>query len=54
MIFQLCSRKNNLEKEHEKIQSRTRKWTLTFVMTGRSALSIELIKATGEQAIVSL
>ena len=28
-------------------------WTLNLVMTGHNALSIKLIKPTGEQAIVS-
>ena len=42
-----------VEREPKKISGLTWDWTLTFVMTGRNALSIELIKLTGEQAIVS-
>ena len=42
-----------VEREPKIISGSTWDWTLTFAMTGRNALSIELIKLTGEQAIVS-
>ena len=53
MIFTVDWTTYLVEKEAKKISGSTWDLTLTFVMTGCNALSIELIKLTGEQAIVS-
>ena len=53
MIFTVDWTTFLVEKEAKKISGSTWDLILTFVMTGWNALSIELIKLTGEQAIVS-
>lgn len=44
-----------VEKQPEKVQATPANdpWPMTFAMTGYIALSIELIKSTGKQVIVS-